>query len=375
MTKFGAMPRVKIKYRQDGRGYVEFSMKGRRCRYANGDVIGVDIKPNSKWIDNREIALTELKLAFHSALQNGWEPDQSPVRHQVEKLKTVLRRRLQEKISLGGYSAHYLRDLNAVVCRWGVYSQQFKLDALNLHEVKQQHLKDFIHHSSDGEAARRNLLRNLSALLRDEFFLNHVTDPFKGIRLSKKAQVLHKPYENVENILLDILKFDKRLFLCCLMTYGLLLRPHREIRCLKWSDFSDNLSTLALSGRRTKGKRNRQIPVNQSITNFITTEYPNRVPHFNIFTGTSKPYNPDFFKGLWTKYKRKSFLVGPDQTLYSFRHAGAIDVYKKTKSLETLRILMGHSSLLVTLTYLRGLKESEISQNDLPCLPTFLYKN
>ena len=41
------------------------------------------------------------------------------------------------------------------------------------------------------------------------------------------------------------------------MTYGCLLRPHREIRELTWSDFSDDLTYIHLSGNRNKSGRNR----------------------------------------------------------------------------------------------------------------------
>jgi len=49
--------------------------------------------------------------------------------------------------------------------------------------------------------------------------------------------------------------------LCCLLTYGCLLSPHQEIRLLKWSDFSDDLSHINLGGNKVKSKRNRIVPV------------------------------------------------------------------------------------------------------------------
>ena len=45
------------------------------------------------------------------------------------------------------------------------------------------------------------------------------------------------------------------------MTYGCLLRPHQEIRLLKWEDFSDDLSHINLTGSKVKSKRNRIVPV------------------------------------------------------------------------------------------------------------------
>ena len=80
------------------------------------------------------------------------------------------------------------------------------------------------------------------------------------------------------------------------------------------------------------------------------------------------PFNRDYFKGLWSKYKRTSVLLREDQTLYSFRHTGAIQVYRKTRSLQKLQQVMGHSDLKVSLVYLRGLDIQHIEINELPDL-------
>jgi integrase len=58
-------------------------------------------------------------------------------------------------------------------------------------------------------------------------------------------------------------------------------------------------------------------------------------------------------------------LPEQDQTLYSFRHSGAIEIYKRTGSLSKLQKAMGHSSLAVSLTYLRGLEVSELEESDM----------
>ena len=69
--------------------------------------------------------------------------------------------------------------------------------------------------------------------------------------------------------------------------------------------------------------------------------------------------------GQWTRYKKKSKLIEKDQTLYSFRHTGAIQVYEKTGSLTKLQQVMGHSSLQVSLTYLRGVEVKQLDVVDM----------
>ena len=61
-------------------------------------------------------------------------------------------------------------------------------------------------------------------------------------------------------------------------------------------------------------------------------------------------------------------LPEQDQTIYSFRHSGAIEIYKRTGSLSKLQKAMGHSSLTVSLTYLRGLEVSELEESDMPVM-------
>ena len=90
--------------------------------------------------------------------------------------------------------------------------------------------------------------------------------------------------------------------------------------------------------------------------------------HLNIFSGSSTPFNQDYFKTLWGRYKAQSELIQRDQTLYSFRHTGAIDVFKRTGSLTVLQQAMGHASLAVSLGYLRNLEVPMLKVEDMPSL-------
>ena len=52
----------------------------------------------------------------------------------------------------------------------------------------------------------------------------------------------------------------------------------------------------------------------------------------------------------------------------SFLHTGALDIFKRTGSITKLQKAMGHSSLKVSLTYLRGLEVAELTEEDMPML-------
>lgn len=184
----------------------------------------------------------------------------------------------------------------------------------------------------------------------------------QSIKLKKPTSKLHKPFDNINEILEAIKTYNKQLYLCCLMTYGCLLRPHREIRELTWSDFSEDLTFIHLSGNRNKSGRNRIVPVPTYIRKLLVKGER----HHNIFSGRPQPLNQDYFKTLWSHFKRQSNTLEQGQTLYSFRHSGAIEIFKKTVAITKLQKAMGHSSINVSLTYLRGLELPELKGENMP---------
>ena len=98
------------------------------------------------------------------------------------------------------------------------------------------------------------------------------------------------------------------------MTYGCLLRPHCEIRELSWSDFSDDLKYIHLSGNRNKSGRNRIVPVPSYIRDILIKGDPNH----NIFSDKPQPYNDDYFKTLWSRFKRQSDILRTKEQTHSW---------------------------------------------------------
>ena len=100
------------------------------------------------------------------------------------------------------------------------------------------------------------------------------------------------------------------------MTFGSLLRLHREIRELTWSDFSDDLTYIHLSGNRNKSGRNRIVPVPPYVREILVKGER----HYNIFSGKHQPLNQDYFKTLWSRFKRQTNTFEQGKP-YSFRHS------------------------------------------------------
>jgi len=321
-----------------------------RFRFWNGKVIGV----NLRCIDNP----TLLKAAFELKLREGWRPPSK--KREVKELPITVIQALQKGVDrkiAQGCSQRFIKDAKRIVTLWKRYEKERHLRNLTLDKLQPSHIRNFLVRPNWSAKTQRTVKSTLSPLL-SEFTPNLV----QSVRLKKPTSTLHKPFDNVNEVLDAVRDYNQQLYLCCLMTYGCLLRPHREIRELTWSDFSEDLRYIHLSGNRNKSGRNRIVPVPSYVRDILVKGESNH----NIFSGSNKPLNQDYFKTLWSRFKRQSDILEQGQTLYSFRHSGAIEIFKRTGSLHKLQRAMGHSSLNVSLTYLRGLEVAELKEEDMP---------
>ena len=321
-----------------------------RYRFWNGKAIEIKLR----CIDNPPL----LKAAFELKLREGWRPQ--PKKKIVKEVPVTVIKALNHGVetkTAQGCSERFIKDAKRIVTLWKRYESEQHLKNLTLDKLQPSHIRNFLVRPNWSAKTQRTVKSTLSPLLAE--FKPHLV---KGIKLKKPTSTLHKPFDNINEILEAIKANNKQLYLCCLMTYGCLLRPHREIRELTWSDFSDDLKYIHLSGNRNKSGRNRIVPVPSYIRDILVKGEP----HHNIFSGRQQALNQDYFKTLWSRFKRQSSTLEQGQTLYSFRHSGAIEIFKRTGSITKLQKAMGHSSINVSLTYLRGLEIAELKEEDMP---------
>jgi hypothetical protein len=341
---------------------ISFWYNDKRYRYSNGRPIDLNLSPNTLPVELRRDKANMLCSAFSLAIRNGWRP--SSVKDEITTIGSIAKKTLKRKLSLD-YSSSYKKDLIYTEGLWDTYTQSKSLADKPIKEMKVDMIRNFIFEYAPSPASMANLKRNISALLKDEIESNGVVLNFSKLKLPKTAQQLHKPLPDIGAILADINVFNGNLHLCCLITYTMLLRPHREVRCLSFGDFNNDFTQVSLSGSKVKSKRNRILPVPKVVRDEVLKKFTGNRKN-NVFTLNEAPYNRDYFKTLWSRYKKQSHLLEQDQTLYSFRHTGAIKVFEKTGSLQKLQQVMGHSDMKVSLTYLRGLEVKQLDVEDLP---------
>ena len=354
MSKNESISYPKIHQRADGKVEVIVYYKGKRMRLQNGRAFGVNLKPNSFPLTERINQGNILAAEVYSKLLSGTVPTQrgrQPILENLSDLyylEQALKRKFKE-----GHSKHHLNALKLAY-------ERIKDKAINgdVSEAVVESALSVYRNNTSFNTLRRNI--NILCRLAVKLGMKH--NPVESVKRKKENAQLNKAIADIPSLLKEISHYNENLYLCCLLTYGCLLRPHREVRELKWSDFTEDLSFIRLSGDRNKSGRNRIVPV----PSYVKEVLKKTEDHLNIFSGKEEPFAPDYFKGLWSRFKRRSKLLEENQTLYSFRHTGAIDVYKRTGSIEKLKAAMGHSNIIVSLTYLRGLDVAELKEEDMP---------
>ena len=337
------------------RVFVSFYINNKRHRLYNGNRIGSTISPNTFPMNQRNSIGNLLAAEVYKYISTGGQlkPLYLSKKNEIsfsdaDIINQVLEEKLNQQLS-----ASYKKTLKFVGYKF--------LKIIGNEQVHDKHIKGFLSNYLSN-TSYNTVKRHLGVLLNEAYKLGLSSNPISFFKARKSKAILNRPFQNVEVILNDIFKFNRKLHLCCLLTYGCLLRPHREIRELTWDDFSVDLSYITLSGCRNKSGRNRIVPVPGFVKPFL---YPKGL-NDNIFTGRQGSRNPDYFKTLWSRYKKQTKLIKQGQTLYSFRHSGAIEIFKRTGSITKLQKAMGHSSINVSLTYLRGLEIAELKEIDMP---------
>jgi integrase len=349
---------LKLNSDAKNRVFVSFHLHGKRYRFYNANILSLNIKPNLQSGHKRKELGAELFIAYRDALKQGWHP-------QMKQEENPLLNDVIESFKLKpGLTEKYAKDVLKTLDRFKRFMISEGVFQISTEELNSSHIQKYLQKTTHSVSTYNHERKRLHSIFSQLSDVHSTSNPVSKTKKLKEAEGTHKPFSNVAQVLEEIREFNESLYLCCLITYGCLLRPHQEIRRLTWGDFSDDLRFIQLSGNRNKSKRNRTVPVPE----YVHCHLEPKATALNIFTGTLTAYNPDYFKTLWRRYKKKSILLEPEQTMYSFRHTGAINVFENSGSLPLLQQAMGHSSLLVTLRYLRGLNYNGLTHDMMPSL-------
>lgn len=349
------------------RSFISFYLNGKRLKIYNGKTLSLTVQPNyAKSIEEKSKLLKKLEFELYKALETNNYPVaiesniiEVSITYTVQEL---LRKALDKKLA-SPLSKYYKRNLISIHNGFIDFLSEQELRGV-ISNLKRSRIEEFLNKFNSSGTYYMNKRRDLGVLfstiskdIEQKLMIVKDTD-------TKKSRAkLHKIYEQKQiKPILDYLKFNHpNLHLCCLITYGCFLRPHEEVRNLKLQDFKNNITQIHLSGSDNKGGRVRVV----NIPSYVRDELLNALNGLetidNIFSRAPIPFNNAYFNTAWTRAWKKMFklnMIEHHQTLYSFRHTAAVKVYRKTKDLNILQQLLGHSNMIVTLKYLRGLGEA-----------------
>jgi integrase len=177
-------------------------------------------------------------------------------------------------------------------------------------------------------------------------------NPVSDIKAKRAEATINAAFTPQElSSLFEYLKAtDIVLYRVALLMYTTFLRPHQEIRLLKAKFFQFEGRQLVLPPRYTKNGKQTTIPLQSIILDefdFVQTMEGEE----SIF-GKVNPY---YFSTKWGIKVRDRYPLKENQTLYSIRHTAAVETYRRTKDVALIQRLMHHSSMEVTIGYLRSL--------------------
>ncbi len=335
----------KVSKRKDSKYYIDFTLNQKRIRLTNARLIRLNFYPNKYPKNIRRKKAEELAdIIYRYLISNNYSFD--PCLNKLELFDKIIDIKLSEPLSKKYVES--LKKFSDFLRKQLETNGEITTEFVNSIILKYQNNTSF-------NTVRRHLNVLTNTLRENNFKTGHCS-----LRARRQNEILHKPIKNIRELLEKVRNYNLDLYLCCLFTYGCLLRPHKEIRLLTWQDFNEDLSLIRLSGFRVKSKRNRIVPV----PNYIRDKLIKGPDNHYLFGGI-KSRNDDYFKTLFRRFKIK-YNIDKHITLYSFRHSGAIEIFKRTGSLTKLQRAMGHSSLQVSLTYLRGLEVTELKEEDMP---------
>ena len=355
------------KVRNYKRSFIEISYIGspKRERVYNGSIIGLHIYPNRHKGTERLRQLEILRDELTTCMMKGWKPSDGKyerVQDQVliQVLNSVL---LKLKES---YTKHHIDSLNLTLGRFKNFltSKQMFVSALTV-----KHIKDFLNTFNSPSQYNRNR-KHLSILLNKADIL--LITPHSVPKLKEKKNI-PTPFTIDElKTLFDWLKTkDFELYLCAKIMYYSLLRPHQEIRKLKKAYIKDN--HISVPQGFTKNGKGRKIPINTLLLEEIERYSYNIPEECNLWSQMNKEYDRNFFLMKWKRLKPLMLsenIIRDSHKLYSVRHSAAVNLYNKTQNLQLVSTVMDHSSIRITMDYLKTLNVhmDNLKIEDMPSL-------
>jgi site-specific recombinase XerD len=268
-------------------------------------------------------------------------------------------------LATGTYST-YRTDLNRLIN----YINESELEKLKLKDfgVKHAyHFLDTIKGDDEESISNRSVNNNKDTCITFfKFFKDREIlekNPFDKIK-DLPAQAKRHTAFTEKQMAAIIKECQKRgewqLLLFCLTIYYMGIRPREEARLLTVKDIG--LQAIRVLSETAKGKITEHVQIPSAFQD-VLNQYKIREYDENlyVFSVDNKPGRIELSRKFFYKKHyailEKLELTGLNLTTYSWKHSGAIALWRATQNLELVRKHLRHKSVATTEKYLRDLGE------------------
>ena len=308
--------------------------------------------PTCRGLDSKEkeIYYRSLLSMVNHQLSIGWTPEAEVKQKVVIDFSfTEAAAELEKFIPKADYG-----DKHKYSLLWYLKSLKQAYSGSQLNDITTASLTAFIMKRHTGSNTSYNTARRYYRGIFNLFQQLGYMDfnPVSDIKAKRAESTINAAFTPKElTALFEYLKVtDLILYRVAILMYTTFLRPHQEIRLLKAKFFNFEAKQLILPPRYTKNGKQTTIPLQSIILDEF--EFVQTLDSEDPIFGN---VNPFYFSTKWGKKVRDIYPLKENQTLYSIRHTAAVETYKRTKDVALIQRLMHHSSMEVTIGYLRSL--------------------
>lgn len=248
---------------------------------------------------------------------------------------------------------------------WGYYSfASIEEDNDEIEFLKPNLIRGFIAHNLESGLSPRSINLKLSAISSFCIFLmkNSIIDsnPVGKIHRPKQGKRLPEFYtgEALNNYFLsefdveNFIKFRNRMVVEVLYSTGI---RRAELAGLRLGNFDESRSLLRVTG---KGDKTREIPITASLWEHLVKYiakyrelFPDNSSSYLFLTDSGKPFYLSFVNKIVTSELTGVKDISGKKTPHKLRHSIATHLLNNGADLNSIKEVLGHSSLAATQVY------------------------
>lgn len=275
-----------------------------------------------------------------------------------------------EQKKIDGLRKSYLRNFNPqLINSWAAWLEDRHIGDFNLKQLDQDDLYSFFGFLQEkrkiSNKTFNNYRNNFSTFynwMRKRYPQILKVSPFEGIRTLRTIATKHAAYSDEQMKAIKkkcIALRQPQLLLYINFIYYSMVRPS-ELRMLKVSNIDLKENRIFISGEISKNHCDEFVPIAPALKKIIQGS---RIllsdPEDFIFSRYQKPgAAPIRTNNFWKRNCRllKSLeFTDRSYDVYSYKHSGAISLYKSSKDIKLVQRQCRHTTIEQTNTYLRDL--------------------